>query len=77
FLVEKKLSKIFIESYIKFSKDDLLEEHISFFKCYRAYVSGKVYGFQSEMGLNEEEKEKFQEISEKYYTLAHNYAGRM
>ena len=76
-LGEKKLSKIFIESYIKFSEDDLLEEHINFFKCYRAYVSGKVYGFQSEMGVNKEEKEKFQEISEKYYTLAHNYAERM
>ena len=74
---EKKLSELFIESYIKFSKDDLLEEQINFFKCYRAYVSGKVYGFQAAVGRNEEEKEKFFNISEKYYTLAYNFAERM
>jgi len=71
---EKKLSKLFIESYIKFSLDDLLEEHIIFFKCYRAYVRGKVYGFQAAMEPNEEKKYEGCDISEKYYNLAYNYA---
>ncbi|MCK4849233.1 MAG: aminoglycoside phosphotransferase, partial [Candidatus Heimdallarchaeota archaeon] len=68
------LSKLFVESYIKFSSDELLEDHINFFKCYRAYVRGKVYGFQSIMELNEEKKEEVFNISKKYYNLAHNYA---
>jgi aminoglycoside phosphotransferase family enzyme len=71
---ENSLSKHFVNSYISFSGDDLLEEHINFFKCYRAYVRGKVYGFQAIEELNEEKKENILNLSEKYYSLAYSYA---
>ncbi len=71
---EKSLSKHFVNSYIKFSGDDLLEDHIDFFKCYRAYVRGKVYGFQASGELIEEKKVEFLDISDKFYSLAYSYA---
>jgi aminoglycoside phosphotransferase family enzyme len=71
---EKKLSDHFLESYINFSKDDLLEDHIKFFKCYRAYVCGKINGFQADLEQDEEKKSEFFNISEKYYNLAYKYA---
>ena len=71
---ENSLSKHFVNSYINFSGDDLLEEHIDFFKCYRAYVRGKVYGFQAIEELIEEKKEEILDISDKYYNLAYSYA---
>ncbi|MFX0049937.1 MAG: hypothetical protein ACFE8U_01465 [Candidatus Hermodarchaeota archaeon] len=70
---EQNLSSIFVESYIKHSGDELLEEIIDFFKCYRAYVRGKVYGFQASNETNEIERKKQIEISNRYYELAELY----
>ncbi|MFX1505384.1 MAG: hypothetical protein ACFFDC_04630 [Promethearchaeota archaeon] len=70
---ESKLSKLFIEKYVEFSEDELLLEIIDFFKCYRAYVRGKVYGFQ---GMNEsdpQKKDDLDTLSNKYYDLAKSY----
>lgn len=73
FYDESKLSELFIEKYVEFSGDELLPEIIDFFKCYRAYVRGKVYGFQ---GMNEpdtQKKDDFVALSNKYYDLAKSY----
>ena len=70
---ELELSKLFIERYVEYSGDELLLEIIDFFKCYRAYVRGKVYGFQ---GMNEPDTQKKEELvalSNKYYDLAKSY----
>ncbi|MFX0184625.1 MAG: hypothetical protein ACFE95_16205, partial [Candidatus Hodarchaeota archaeon] len=73
---EQNLSNIFVDSYIKYSGDELLEEIIDFFKCYRAYVRGKVYGFQASNETNEIEKKNQIEISNRYYDLAKSYIPR-
>ncbi|MFX0173942.1 MAG: hypothetical protein ACFE9L_18815 [Candidatus Hodarchaeota archaeon] len=70
---EQNLSSSFVESYIKHSEDELLVEIIDFFKCYRAYVRGKVYGFQASNETNEIERKKQIEISNRYYELAESY----
>jgi aminoglycoside phosphotransferase family enzyme len=70
---EQNLASIFVESYIKHSGDELLEEVIDFFKCYRAYVRGKVYGFQASNETNEIERKNQIEISNRYYELAESY----
>ena len=73
---ENTLSNQFVDAYIQFSEDELLEENITFFKCYRAYVRGKVYGFQATTELNEEKKESLVKLSDKYFTLAYSYADK-
>ncbi|UCE13776.1 MAG: hypothetical protein JSV04_01045 [Candidatus Heimdallarchaeota archaeon] len=71
---ESKLSKLFIKKYIEYSGDELLGEIIDFFKCYRAYVRGKVYGFQAMNESNEQSKEEQLKVSDRYYDLAKSYA---
>lgn len=70
---ESDLSKKFIDKYIDYSGDELLIEIVDFFKCYRAYVRGKVYGFQGMNESNAEKKEEQITISSQYYDLAKSY----
>ncbi len=70
---ETTLSNTFVEAYIEYSNDELLTEIIDFFKCYRAYVRGKVYGFQASNETNETVKQNQLEVSNKYYNLAESY----
>lgn len=71
-----KLSKSFVESYIKYSGDTELEEIIDFYKCYRAYVRGKVDSFElDDATLEEGEKNEAAEIAKRYFKLACSYAG--
>ncbi|MFW9778424.1 MAG: gluconokinase [Candidatus Heimdallarchaeota archaeon] len=72
---EPALSKTFVNAYIEHSGDEMLEENIAFFKSYRAYVRGKVYGFQATNEPNEEEKQKQLQKSVRYFELAHSYAS--
>ncbi|MFW9903895.1 MAG: gluconokinase [Candidatus Thorarchaeota archaeon] len=70
---EPKLSELFIEKYVEYSDDELLPEIIDFFKCYRAYVRGKVYGFQGMNEPNTQKKDELITLSNKYYDLAKSY----
>ncbi len=67
-------SDIFLKEYIRQSGDELLEDIIHFFKSYRAYVRGKVYGFQAENETNDQKKQSLRILSGKYYDLAHSYS---
>jgi predicted kinase len=70
------LSSFLIYSYIKKMKDSTLFEVLNFYKSYRAYVRGKVSGFQlSDPHISENEKEKMISIAERYFTLSHYYAS--
>ncbi len=73
---EPSLSDSLLKSYIEFSGDELLQEVIYFFKCYRAYVRGKVYGFQAMNEQNDDMREKQKSLSEKYYDLAYSYVPK-
>ncbi len=69
------LSEFFVEKYIEYSKDIELLQLLAFYKCYRAYVRGKVTGFKLADGdiCDKEKMEALQEAKE-YMKLAVSYA---
>jgi len=72
----RKFSDYFIESYIKKSKDRDLYELLNFYKCYRAYVRGKIGCFTyNSSEISEKERNKALESAKKYFDLAYYYAG--
>jgi aminoglycoside phosphotransferase family enzyme len=72
------LAKYFIERYLAYSKDLQLNNMIEFYKCYRAYVRGKVISFRLD-DSNIAEKEKASAITEAqaYFKLAAEYAKNL
>jgi hypothetical protein len=68
----------FIESYIKYSGDTDLPALLNFYRCYYAYVRGKVTGFRlDEEELQESERQQITETAIQYFNLAYNYAARL
>jgi predicted kinase len=69
------LSSYLVIKYIEKSNDIGILEMLNFYKCYRAYVRGKVIGFKIN-GSNISDKEKADIIntSKKYFNLSKYYA---
>jgi len=68
------LSKVLMDSYVRYSKDTNVYDMLNFYKIYRAYVRGKVISFQLEdPHISAEEKKKAQDTAKKYFALAHEY----
>jgi len=68
------LSKSFVNDYVSFSGDKELLKLLDFYRCYRAYVRGKVEGFKLDDPLiSEEEKAKILAVARKYFELAESY----
>lgn len=68
------LSRSFVDAYVSFSGDEELLKLLDFYKCYRAYVRGKVEGFKLDSPLiPEDEKEKALTAARKYFALAESY----
>lgn len=62
-------------SYIAATADSTLPLLLPFYKCYRAYVRGKVDGFQLDQPeIDEEQKRSVAEGARRYFDLAHRYA---
>jgi len=69
------LSSYFIEKYIKKSKDTDFFKILNFYKCYRAYVRGKVIGFKlDDPNIDKLEKQDIKNNAKKYFDLAHYYS---
>ena len=69
------LSDYFIDRYIFYSKDQELMKVLSFYKCYRAYVRGKVISFKlDDPNVNYEEKKVAAKTAQAYFRLAGKYA---
>ncbi len=69
------LSKVYEEEYKKATGDEEFEVFLPFFKCYRAYVRGKVNSFLlDDPHLSLEEKEKAKERARKLFELGERYA---
>jgi hypothetical protein len=69
-----ELSKQFVSAYVNKSGDKELPELLNFYKCYFAYVRGKVHGFKlSDSMVSAEEKERATIEAKKYFTLAESY----
>lgn len=78
FLEENALSNFFIREYIELSKDDDLMMLLNFYKCYRAFVRGKVTSFRlNEPNIIDEEKRIIIKTAGKYFELAYEYAKSM
>ncbi len=68
------LSRSFVNAYISRSRDKELRELLNFYKCYRAYVRGKVESFKlDDPHISEEEKIRVLAIARKYFELAESY----
>ena len=68
------LSKHLINTYVELSHDDELLTLLNFYKCYRAYVRGKVESFKlDDPYISEEEKTKVLTVAKRYFELAGSY----
>jgi aminoglycoside phosphotransferase family enzyme len=76
FKERKDLSGILIEKYVEYSGDKELLQLLTFYKCYRAYVRGKVVGFKlNDANVEELEKRSCTSVAKAYFNLATNYAS--
>ncbi len=68
------LSDSFVAAYVEKSHDEELKRLLGFYKCYRAYVRGKVGSFQyDDPYISAGEKEKVLAIARSYFELAESY----
>jgi uncharacterized protein len=69
------LSSYFIKRYIEKSNDIGILNLLNFYKCYRAYVRGKVIGFRlDDEKIDDDEKQKIKYSAKKYFDLAYYYS---
>jgi hypothetical protein len=68
------LSRCLVQSYVARSQDEELMALLNFYKCYRAYVRGKVESFKlDDPYIGQEEKQRTEDIAASYFDLAHAY----
>ncbi len=71
------LSEHLIDAYIGESGDHGLMDVLHFYKCYRAYVRGKVESFRlDDPNIPEKEKEEALKRAQEYFNLSYRYAQR-
>jgi hypothetical protein len=69
------LSDFFVKKYVEYSGDRELMKLLSFYKCYRAYVRGKVVSFKlKDPSISREEKKSAMKEAKTYFKLASAYA---
>lgn len=75
---KRVLSKEFVNTYIEKSGDADIIKLVDFYKCYLAYVRGKVTSFLlNDRNISEEDKENHKAEADKYFMLAYEYATNM
>ena len=68
------LSRSFINAYVSCTQDSELPDILDFYKCYRAYVRGKVESFKlDDPHIPDEEKGRITGIARNYFELAASY----
>ena len=71
------LSERFVKRFVEKSEDPGLKKMLNFYKCYRAYVRGKINLFTANAPeVDKETKQRCQEMSGKYFQLAERYASQ-
>ncbi len=72
------LADYFIEQYLAYSKDKTLPSLLPFYKCYRAYVRGKVVSFRlDDQNISAQEKASATKEAQAYFKLAAEYAKNL
>jgi aminoglycoside phosphotransferase family enzyme len=68
------LSDTFVKRYVEYSGDQELTKLLPFYKCYRAYVRGKVTSFKlNDFNISAEDKTAATEEANAYFKLAATY----
>jgi aminoglycoside phosphotransferase family enzyme len=68
------LSRHLVNTYVELGRDEELLKLLNFYKCYRAYVRGKVESFKlDDPYIPEEEKAKALTAAQSYFELAESY----
>jgi aminoglycoside phosphotransferase family enzyme len=71
---QASLSRHLVRTYVELSHDEELLKLLNFYKCYRAYVRGKVESFKlDDPYIPEEEKAKVLTAARTYFQLAESY----
>ncbi len=71
------LSRSFVKAYITRSRDNDILKLLDFYKCYRAYVRGKVESFKTDDPyISEAEREKTRTAASGYFDLADAYTRK-
>ena len=69
-----ELSGAFVDAYVRVSGDKDLAQLLNFYKCYRAYVRGKVACFmQDDRYISETERKLAFDTARMYFALAESY----
>lgn len=69
------LSRAFVEEYVQRSEDTELLTLLDFYRCYRAYVRGKVASLRlNQPGLSPEERATTEDEARSYFEMAGRYA---
>ncbi|MCL4429962.1 MAG: phosphotransferase, partial [Chloroflexi bacterium] len=72
------LADYFIQQYLAYSKDVQLKQLLPFYKCYRAYVRGKVVSFRlDDPNISAQEKASATKEAQAYFRLAAEYAKNL
>jgi hypothetical protein len=72
----RDLSEHFINRYVEASGDTELLKMLEFYKCYRAYVRGKIACFtSSDPALDDVARRAQRNLARRYFGLAYEYAG--
>jgi aminoglycoside phosphotransferase family enzyme len=68
------LSRHLVDTYVALSHDEELLKLLNFYRCYRAYVRGKVESFKlDDPHIPQEEKAKVLTAAQNYFRLAESY----
>ena len=71
------LANGFVCTYVQFSSDVSMYRLLNFYRCYRAYVRGKVTSIRLQTALPSELRAQLERRAEAYFTLAARYAERL
>ena len=75
---QNDLSSFSVERYVKYSRDLELKDILEFYKCYRAYVRGKVISFKlNDSSISNEEKNEAKKGASGYFKVAMDYAKQL
>ena len=71
-------AETFVNAYIRHSGDYEIRSLLNFYKCYYAYVRGKVVGFEiNDSSIRQEERHDAAKTAASYFDLAYTYAARL
>ena len=71
------MAHCFVRAYVQDSKDASMYRLLDFYRCYRAYVRGKVTSIRLQASPPPELRSQLERRAESYYTLAAHYAERL